>query len=127
VLVVDDEDMVRSVVVRGLKREGFHIEEARDGSAGLARAREAGPFDLLVTDMVMPGMGGADLAAAVVALHPKTRVLFLSGFMEQTATPLPEGAALLEKLHARRAGRTSPLGAGRSRAGPLTSAHARSN
>ncbi len=81
ILVVDDEDLVRDFVSTVLREAGYTVIEACDGSEALGAAREmSGRLDLTVTDVVMPGMGGAELARALDGVHPETRVLFMSGY-----------------------------------------------
>ncbi|HMV33149.1 MAG TPA: response regulator, partial [Gemmatimonadales bacterium] len=81
VLVVEDERMVRDLVRRTLARAGYHVLEAVDGEAALALARaEDGPIDLLLTDVVMPRMGGRQLATRLQEERPGLRVLFMSGY-----------------------------------------------
>jgi two-component system cell cycle sensor histidine kinase/response regulator CckA len=100
-LVVDDEDMVRSTVVRALRRAGMEVLEAASAAEGLARAREfEGAIDLLITDVVMPGMGGPDLAKELAKSRPGMKVLFVSGYTDlgpKGSGAVHEGAALLTK------------------------------
>jgi PAS domain S-box-containing protein len=82
ILVVEDNDLVRRTVVRQIKRLGYHVVEAADARAALARLAEA-PVDLLFTDVVMPGsMNGPELAVRARAMRPGTPVLFTSGYNE---------------------------------------------
>jgi PAS domain S-box-containing protein len=81
VLVVDDDDALRRSTACMLSSHGYAVLEARDGVEGLARYRDADPPPaVLVTDVVMPGMTGPDLADAVAALDPRSRVVFMSGY-----------------------------------------------
>ncbi|MDA8310674.1 MAG: GAF domain-containing protein [Actinomycetota bacterium] len=101
VLVVDDEREVLRLEVRELESAGFEVLEAANASEALhlLQAR-GGAVDLLVTDVVMPGMSGIELAAAVRFSYPGTRVLFVSGHLDEEAAvkgPLPEEASLLTK------------------------------
>jgi two-component system cell cycle sensor histidine kinase/response regulator CckA len=82
VLVVDDDDAVREVAVRALSRAGFRILAARGGEAALgllARQEDLGAL-LLLTDVLMPGMNGAQLAERVEREYPSVRIAFISGF-----------------------------------------------
>ncbi|MDF1504472.1 ATP-binding protein [Roseisolibacter sp. H3M3-2] len=83
VLLVEDEDAVRSIARETLARRGYEVLVAADGPAALAlaRRREA-PIDLLLTDVVMPGMHGRALAEALLRDRPTLRVLFMSGYTE---------------------------------------------
>jgi CheY-like chemotaxis protein len=81
VLVVEDEPALRAVARRVLQRQGYAVLEAADGDAALALvATHQGPLDLLVTDVVMPGLSGRDLADRLTAARPDLRVLFVSGY-----------------------------------------------
>jgi hypothetical protein len=83
VLVVEDEPSLREVAARGLRDLGYTVLEAADGAAALRVAdRVEGPIDLLLTDVVMPGVGGRQLAERLRALRPDTRVLFTSGYTD---------------------------------------------
>ena len=78
VLVVDDEPAVADTVSLILSRAGYRIAKAYSGAAGLALAIEQRP-DLLLSDVAMPGMGGVELALAVMAAVPGCKALLLSG------------------------------------------------
>jgi two-component system cell cycle sensor histidine kinase/response regulator CckA len=82
ILLVEDEDAVRRVARRALELHGYQIIEASDGSAALKLADE-NQFDLLLTDVMMPGMLGPALAAEVRRLHPDLPVLFMSGHSDE--------------------------------------------
>jgi two-component system cell cycle sensor histidine kinase/response regulator CckA len=84
VLLVEDEDMVRTVVERALTRAGYEVTACASGEEGLAALAESGAaFDLVVSDVVMPGMDGPALMRAIRARYPKMPVLFMSGFAEE--------------------------------------------
>lgn len=79
VLVVEDEPTIRSMIARWLRDRGFGVLEAADGPLALAAlAGHEGPLDLLLTDVVMPGLGGQELARLLQAERPSLRVLFMS-------------------------------------------------
>jgi PAS domain S-box-containing protein len=81
VLVVEDDDMVRSLVREVLKAQGYRVLEATDGAAGLQVAKQhQGAIDLLLTDVVLPRIGGRDLAGRVATLRPGIGILFMSGY-----------------------------------------------
>jgi PAS domain S-box-containing protein len=83
VLVVEDETSVREIVNRVLSAKGYRVLTASDGSEGLRVSGEYnGPIDLLLTDMVMPGMGGRELATRLEAGRAGMKVLFISGYTE---------------------------------------------
>jgi two-component system cell cycle sensor histidine kinase/response regulator CckA len=83
VLLVEDEDTVRAVAERALVRAGFEVETARDGEEGLDAVRANPAFDLIVSDVVMPVMGGPAMTRAIRELHPALPVLFMSGYAEE--------------------------------------------
>jgi DNA-binding response OmpR family regulator len=79
VLVADDEPMVLQTVAEALRDAGYQVLEAKGGEDALALVRNhPGPIHLLLTDVVMPGILGPELAARVQAQRPETRVLFMS-------------------------------------------------
>jgi PAS domain S-box-containing protein len=83
VLVVEDEPVVRGMAVRLLKELGYVILQASNGQEGLRVAAEhAGPIHLLLTDVVMPQMGGKELAERITAMRPGIGVLYMSGYAE---------------------------------------------
>src|SRR5262249_45004768 len=83
VLLVEDEDAVRVLVRLVLGPQGYRVVEARNGNEALALAeRHDGPIDLLISDVVMPGLSGPDLAGRLADRRPGLRVLFLSGYTE---------------------------------------------
>jgi signal transduction histidine kinase/CheY-like chemotaxis protein len=83
VLVVDDEAQVRKAVARLLRLDGYDVTTAASGEEALAMCRAApAPFDLLLTDVVMPGMTGSELADVVRIQSPETRILFMSGYSD---------------------------------------------
>src|SRR5208283_3206521 len=83
VLLVEDEESVRELVRVTLASRGYRVLEAENGDCGL-RVAEAfkGRIDILVTDVVMPGMGGRELAKKLLSLRPGISVLYLSGYTE---------------------------------------------
>ncbi|MFD2300526.1 response regulator [Paracidovorax citrulli] len=84
VLVVDDEPAVRSTVAESLREQGYRVLEAEDGPSALEMLREAGPLDLLLTDVGLPGgMNGRQVADAGRVLRPGLPVLFITGYAEQ--------------------------------------------
>lgn len=83
VLVVDDEPSVLRVASKVLRRAGYDILEALGGEEALRIADEFdGTIDLLLTDVVMPGLGGRELGERFRELHPGTALLFMSGYTE---------------------------------------------
>jgi CheY-like chemotaxis protein len=83
VLLVEDDAKVRRLTGHILQSAGYLVLEAGDGADALrVGERERGPINLLVTDVVMPILGGRQLAERLRALHPETRVLYLSGYTD---------------------------------------------
>jgi len=81
ILVVEDEDEVRDVVLQALGINGYSVLQARDGREALAIAdRQPGPIHLLVTDVVMPHMNGRELAEQLSPRRPEMKVLYMSGY-----------------------------------------------
>jgi len=80
VLVVDNESVMRRFVRRSLEAKHFHVEEARDGESALALIQaRAEPFDLVLTDLSMPGIDGRQLSETLARYRPSVAVLCMSG------------------------------------------------
>jgi two-component system cell cycle sensor histidine kinase/response regulator CckA len=100
VLVVEDDPLVRAVVVRELVAQGFRVTEAADGATALERATHTSQrFDIVITDLAMPRMDGRELAKRLAQVQPGLPVLFMSGHAEEAATRQLEesGQAYLPK------------------------------
>jgi PAS domain S-box-containing protein len=81
VLVIDDESSLREIARRTLTRQGYEVLEARDIDEALTHAREhRGPIDLLLSDLVMPGASGPEVASVLQLERPEVRVLFVTGW-----------------------------------------------
>jgi CheY-like chemotaxis protein len=81
VLVVDDDDDLRRMVERVLRRAGYTVMTAISGADALARARaHPGEIDLLLTDIVMPGMTGQNLMRELAVERPRLQAVFMSGY-----------------------------------------------
>lgn len=84
ILVVEDETFVREAMAAVLRSSGYRVLTAVDGREALATCREcARPPDLLLSDMVMPGMSGAHLATLFEAMYPWSQALLMSGYTEE--------------------------------------------
>ena len=83
ILLAEDEDTVRRLTRTFLANWGYQILEARHGGEGVALCRNhQGPIHLLITDILMPQMGGRELAQEARLLHPEIKVLFISGYTD---------------------------------------------
>ena len=83
ILVVEDEDLVRDLTVRILHSLGYNVLEAANGKEGLALFNQKhGRVDLVLTDVVMPCMGGPEMAENLLQINPSLKVLYTSGFTE---------------------------------------------
>jgi PAS domain S-box-containing protein len=100
ILVVEDEVNVRHLVQRVLKSRGYNVLEARDVTHAAEIAAEyQGELHLLLTDVVMPGLSGPQLAERIVFARPKIRVLYMSGFANRISAELGLTAADALVLH----------------------------
>jgi two-component system cell cycle sensor histidine kinase/response regulator CckA len=101
VLLAEDEPAVRALASRVLRTQGYTVLEAADGEAALHLARSQGTkIDLLLTDVVMPRMGGQLLAQQIVTLYPAIKVLFASGYVDNAIVhfgQLAPGVEFLQK------------------------------
>ena len=84
-LVVDDEDSVRSVVSRTLEEEGYEVRQARNGREALDCLSENGRVDVVLTDVVMPELGGRELVERLAVDHPGLPVIWMSGHPRDAA------------------------------------------
>jgi two-component system, cell cycle sensor histidine kinase and response regulator CckA len=99
VLLVEDEESVRQLVRETLESKGYRVLEAENGQAGLeAVAAHSGTIDLLITDVVMPEMGGHELAERLLKVRPGIKVIYLSGYTEEALVEGKiDGKAFLQK------------------------------
>jgi PAS domain S-box-containing protein len=84
VLVVEDEPVVRALVVEMLQEMGYHVLSAADGIEGLGILQTPVPIDLLLTDVGLPGLNGRQLADAALERRPHLKVLFMTGYVENS-------------------------------------------
>jgi two-component system, cell cycle sensor histidine kinase and response regulator CckA len=99
ILLVEDRDALRDLYQAILETDAYAVLPAEAGAqALLIAAQQARPVDLLVTDLVMPGMGGLELARRLRASVPAVKVLYISGHADEaTLAAHEEGALLLRK------------------------------
>jgi PAS domain S-box-containing protein len=101
VLVVEDEDLVRTLMCTSIARAGYRVLEARTGADALALAgRFGGRVDLLLTDVVMPGIGGQELGERLLKARKGIKVLYISGYADDAIgrkSVLQSGVAFLQK------------------------------
>ena len=101
ILLVEDEEAVRGLAAKVLASYGYRVVEARDGAEAEQIGRRAEEYlHLLLTDVVMPGISGLELATRLGPLRPKMKVLFMSGYADDAITRrgvLAEDAAFLQK------------------------------
>jgi len=101
ILLAEDTESLREVIKETLEERGYQVLTAADGREAVAVARAFdGPIDLLLTDVVMPNMGGAELAAALAGARPELCVVYMSGYTDGALSQqgvLGEGIVLIEK------------------------------
>jgi two-component system cell cycle sensor histidine kinase/response regulator CckA len=102
ILVAEDDDAVRALVVQILRKRGYQVLEASNGEQALEIAQShPGAIDLLLTDIIMPFLGGYGLQAKMQELRPEIRTLYMSGYASddllQRGFPADEGLHLVEK------------------------------
>ncbi|MCI0527279.1 MAG: response regulator, partial [Nitrospira sp.] len=85
ILLVEDEEKVRSLMGESLGKHGYTVLEAENGLEALRISEQyEGPIHLTVTDMIMPQMGGRELVEHLVSLHLEMKVLYISGYTDNT-------------------------------------------
>jgi CheY-like chemotaxis protein len=98
ILVVEDEDDVRELVATSLRHRGFSVLSVPNAEVALQILMEQVKFDLLFTDIVMPGADGFDLAAQAKLIRPSLKVLYSTGFADRAQGRFgPRYGRLLEK------------------------------
>jgi CheY-like chemotaxis protein len=85
ILLVEDEQTVRHLLHEVLERAGYEVLSCAHPAEGIEACRQrTGPIDLLLTDVVMPGMNGKEMALQIAQMIPELRVVFMSGYSEHT-------------------------------------------
>jgi two-component system cell cycle sensor histidine kinase/response regulator CckA len=101
ILIVEDEEALCALLYEYLLGKGYTVLKAHTGSEAIQIAeRHPGPIELLITDVIMPGMSGPELAGQLAASRPGTKVLFVSGYTQNALAPhgvLEPGIAFLQK------------------------------
>ena len=100
-LLVEDEDLIRALAEQILVDRGYRVLPAANASEAIeVVSRESEPIDLLLTDVVMPGSSGGDLAQRLLRRHPEMKVLYMSGYSDSLMLRygvLQERSAFLQK------------------------------
>ena len=99
ILLAEDDDSLRAFLARALERAGHEVTACEDGEQALL-ALERGRFDLLLTDIVMPGVDGIEVARAAAAKDAEMRIMFITGFAAvalAAGSRAPAGAKVLAK------------------------------
>jgi two-component system cell cycle response regulator CpdR len=103
ILLAEDDDSLRGFLARALERAGYEVTACADGEEAAAILDQ--DWDLLLTDIVMPGMDGIEVARQAAALHPGLRIMFITGFAAvalAAGDQGPPGAKVLSKpIHLR--------------------------
>ena len=103
ILLAEDDDSLRGFLARALERAGYEVTACADGEEAAARLDEA--WDLLLTDIVMPGMDGIEVARQAAVVQPDLRIMFITGFAAVALAAkesAPQGAKVLSKpIHLR--------------------------
>ena len=98
ILVAEDEEGLLRYVQLVLEKHGYRVLMAANGNDAIdVAARHAGAIDLLLTDLVMPGMGGTELAKRFAALHPEAAILFMSAYAQRAGMEIDSDASLIHK------------------------------
>jgi len=103
ILLAEDEDSVRSFLTRALQRAGYEVIACPDGDTAI-EALSQGPFDLLLTDIVMPGASGIEVAKAAAIAQPGLKIMFITGFAAvalNAQKSAPEAKVLEKPVHLR--------------------------
>jgi CheY-like chemotaxis protein len=99
ILLIEDEAMLRDMTRETLERGGYAVLAACDGADAVRVAdAHAGPIDLILTDVVMPGASGPRAVERLVPTHPRAKVLYVSGYSKEAVMPqVAAGTAFLAK------------------------------
>jgi CheY-like chemotaxis protein len=99
--VVEDDDAIRTLICEVLERLGYAVRKARSGAEALQMCESyPGRIDLIVSDVIMPSMGGREMAARLASSRPEIKILFMSGYTDNAISHhgvLSPRTAFLEK------------------------------
>ncbi len=98
ILLAEDDDSLRGFLTRALERAGYEVTSCADGEEAVAALDQT--FDLLLTDIVMPGLDGIEVARQAAARQPELRIMFITGFAAVALHPdsrAPKEAKVLSK------------------------------
>lgn len=98
ILVIDDEPLIRSTVVTILTREGFSVEEASDGKAGIAMCHKNLP-DVVITDIFMPNRNGIEVVMELKRSYPHTKIIAMTGGGQMRMMEIGSAANILGADH----------------------------
>lgn len=104
ILLAEDDDVMREYLTRALTKSGYAVESVDRGTAALELIQAGTPFDLLLTDIVMPEMDGIELAQKAGIIAPTLRVMFITGFSAvslKAGQALPNAKVLSKPFHLR--------------------------
>ena len=98
VLLVDDDDTVRTVLGEQLRELGFKVDEVADGKSAIDRIQANGSYDVLLSDFAMPGMNGIDTIHTALRARPSMRALLMTGYADEEAvSDLRDGVPIIRK------------------------------
>ncbi len=103
ILLAEDDDSLRGFLARALERAGYEVTACADGDEAASFLDER--WDLLLTDIVMPGLDGIEVARQAAAIHPELRIMFITGFaavaLAAGDAALPGAKVLSKPIHLR--------------------------
>lgn len=103
ILLAEDEESVRNFLTRALQRAGYAVVSCADGDSAI-EALDQGPYDLLLTDIVMPGADGIEVAKKAAQVQPGLKIMFITGFAAvalNAQKASPEAKVLEKPVHLR--------------------------
>jgi two-component system, cell cycle response regulator CpdR len=104
ILLAEDDDVMREYLARALTKSGYAVEAVDRGTTALELIKSGLPFDLLLTDIVMPEMDGIELAQKAAVVAPLLRVMFITGFSAvslKAGQAMPNAKVLSKPFHLR--------------------------